>query len=114
MDWDVEPTATAEFVTINRGPTPPSDLIYSDDNGFGDNLPFSARAVETENGPIDPDTVNANYADLGPTDHGARFTFGFGDLAAGESKQFFLYYGAAGTEADANAAVSAAALEVFS
>ena len=39
MDWDVEPTATAEFVTINRGPTPPSDLIYSDDNGFGDNLP---------------------------------------------------------------------------
>ena len=114
MDWDVEPTAESEFVTINRGPRPPTDLLYSDDNGFGDNYPFSAVDEASENGPITADTVNADVVDSGPGDHGARFRFGFGDLAAGESKQFFVYYGAAGTEADANQAVSAAALEVFS
>ena len=114
MDWDVEPSAFSEYVTVNRGTTPPENLLYSDDNGFGDNYPFSDRSADSGNGPLNPDTVNVNYADLGPADHGARFTFGFGDLAAGESKQFFLYYGAAGTETEANAAVSAAALEVFS
>jgi hypothetical protein len=114
MNWQVEPTATDEFVTINRGPTPPAGLIYSDDNGFGDNLPFSDRSASTANGPIDEGTVNVDYVDRGPADHGARFTLGFGDLAAGESRRFFLYYGAAGDEAGANAAVSAAALELSS
>jgi hypothetical protein len=114
MDWEVEPTATDEFVTINRGPAPPADLIYSDDNGFGDSFPFSDRDAATENGPIDEGTVDLDYVDRGPDDHGARVTFGFGDLAAGESRRFFLYYGAAGDEAGANAAVSAAALELFS
>ena len=116
MDWDIEPTPTSEFVTINRGAPPPANLLYSDDNGFGDTFPFSARTAESGNGPADPTTVNANYVDKGPSDHGARFTFSFGTLAAGggDSKQFFLYYGATGTEADAGAAVSAAALEMFS
>jgi hypothetical protein len=114
MNWQVEPTAAEEFVTINRGPTPPSRLIYSDDNGFGDNLPFSDRSAATENGPIDEGTANASYVDLGPADHGGRFTFGLGDLAAGESRRFFLYYGAAGDESGADAAASAAALEVYS
>jgi hypothetical protein len=108
MDWDIEPTAFSEFVTINRGSTPPADLIYSDDNGFSDTYPFTTDPA------LDPSTVNTNYVDKGPADHGARFTFSFGALAATEKKQFFLYYGAAGNEADANAAVSAAALEVFS
>ena len=39
MDWDIEPSAFAEFVTINRGTTPPTGLICSDDNGFGNNEP---------------------------------------------------------------------------
>jgi hypothetical protein len=114
MDWDIEPTATSEFVTINRGTTPPATLIYSDDNGFGDTLPFSDRIVGTANGPIDETTVNANYVDKGPNDFGARFTFSFGTLGPGATKQFFLYYGATGTEEDANTAVSAAALEMYS
>jgi hypothetical protein len=108
MDWDVEPTPFSEFVTIQRGATPPTDLIYSDDNGFSDNDPF------TSDGPLDPSTVNTNYTDLGPRDHGARFTFGFGDLEADEEKTFLLFYGAAGTEPTADAAVSAAALELYS
>jgi hypothetical protein len=108
MDWDIEPTAEQEFVTINRGSSPPDALIYSDDSGFADGLPFEAPD------PIDPAAVNASYVKKGPGDQGARFRFSFGTLAAGEQKQFFLYYGAAGDEADANAAVSAAALEMFS
>jgi hypothetical protein len=117
MDWDVEPTATDEYVTINRGSTPPANLIYSDDNGFADNLPFSSRDPGTVNGPIDIDpskVVNTDYVDKGPDDHGARFTFSFGTLAPGEARTFFVYYGAAGTEPDADTAVSSAALEMFS
>jgi hypothetical protein len=114
MDWDIEPTPSDEFVTIDRGTTPPANLIYSDDNGFGDTLPFSARDGASGNGPRDASTLNANYVDKGPADQGARFTFTFGTLAPAQSKQFFLYYGAAGTEADADAAVSAAALETYS
>jgi type IV pilus assembly protein PilY1 len=112
MDWDIEPTPTNEFVTINRGSPPPGDLIYSDDNGFSDNFPFTFLA--DGDGPQDPATVNANYVDKGPDDHGARFTFSFGALAPGEKRTFFVYYGAAGTEPDANTAVSSAALEMFS
>src|SRR3954447_1777328 len=113
MDWDVEPTPTDEFVTINRGSPPPGDLAYSDDDGFSDNDPFTSD--ESGQPDVDdPTSVNTNYVDKGPKDHGARFTFSFGTLAPGESKQFFLYYGAAGTEADANSAVSAAALEMYS
>jgi hypothetical protein len=114
VNWQVEPTVAEEFVTINRGPTPPSRLIYSDDNGIGDNLPFSDKSAGTLNGPIDASTVDASYVDRGPADHGARFTFALGDLGAGESRRFFLYYGAAGDEAGADAAVSSAALELFS
>jgi hypothetical protein len=111
MDWDIEPTATSEFVTINRGPTPPSDLFYSDDNGFSDNFPFT---FAPDDPPDDSATVNANYTDKGPADHGARFTFDFGSLTPSAEKTFVLFYGAAGSEAQANSAVSAAALEMFS
>jgi hypothetical protein len=108
MDWDIEPTPFDEFVTINRGTTPPADLIYSDDNGFADAFPYSSE------GPLDSTTVNANYVDKGPADHGARFIFQFADLAPGAEKKFVLAYGAAGTETEANAAVSADGLEMFS
>jgi hypothetical protein len=111
MDWDVEPTEFNEFVTVNRGPVPPDNLLYSDDDGFSDNDPFTA---DNSGSTHDPATENVNYVDKGPADHGARFTFGFGDLGPGESKEFFVYYGAAGNEDDADAAVSSAALEVFS
>jgi Bacterial Ig-like domain (group 1) len=112
MDWDIEPTPFSEFVTINRGSPAPTNLFYSDDNGFSDNYPFTFAAEG--DGPLDPSTVNTSYVDKGPDDHGARFTFDFGTLAAGEEKTFILFYGAAGNEPDANTAVSAAALEMFS
>ena len=110
MDWDVEPTAFDEFVTIQRGttPAPAGSLIYSSDDGFADSDPFGSRA------PIDPASENVDYTDTGPDDHGALFDFSFGSLAVGEKKEFSIFYGAAGTETAANAAISAAALELYS
>src|SRR4051812_41257984 len=113
MDWDIEPTPFNEFVTIKRGSPAPSTLIYSDDDGFSDNDPFTQDASGVGSAG-DAATVNQDIVDNGPGDHGARFTFSFGTLAAGESKQFFLYYGATGDEPAANAAVSAAAPEMDS
>ena len=74
--------AVHEYVTINRGAPPPANLIYSDDNGFSDNIPFTFDGRRAT-GRLTPATVNANYVDKGPADHGARFTFSFGTLAAG-------------------------------
>ena len=110
MDWDVEPTAFDEFVTIQRGttPAPAGDLILSNDNGFDSPDPFG------DHSPLDPASENADYTDKGPDDHGALFDFSFGSLAAGEKKEFSIFYGAAGTETAANAAISAAALELYS
>jgi len=106
MDWDIEPTATDEFVTIRRGTTPA--LLFSNDDGFATGDPFEPRAE------IAPGTTNVDFTDSGPNDHGALFDFGFGALAPGESTTFFIYYGAAGTTDDADAAVSAAGAEVYS
>ena len=110
MDWDVEPTAFDEFVTIQRGttPAPAGSLIYSSDDGFADSDPFGSRV------PIDPASENADYTDKGPDDHGALFDFSFGSLPVGGKKEFSIFYGAAGTETAANAAISAAALELYS
>lgn len=110
IDWDIEPTAFREHVTIQRGstPAPAGNLIYSDDNGFNNANPFAARRAN------DPTSVNADYTDKGPRDHGAIFDFSFGALDAGEKKEFSLFYGATATETDADAVVSAAGLELFS
>jgi hypothetical protein len=106
MDWDVEPTAFSEFVTIQRGTS--SALLFSNDDGFDSGDPLTARSA------ISPGTTNTNFTDSGPADHGALFDFGFGSLAVGAEKTFNIYYGAAGTETAADAAVAAAAIEVFS
>jgi type IV pilus assembly protein PilY1 len=106
MDWDIPPTTFREYVTINRGSS--SNLLFSNDNGFG-----------TPNPMVNPDdlsagTRNVSFVDSGPADHGAFFTFGFGALAAGESRTFNIYYGAAATESAALSALGTVGAEVFS
>jgi len=108
MDWDIGPTEFNEFVTIQRGTPAATALLFSHDDGFESPNPFSPRSE------IVSGTTNTNFTDSGPTDHGALFDFGFGSLDAGATKSFNIYYGAAGTEIAANAAVSAAAAEVYS
>jgi type IV pilus assembly protein PilY1 len=101
MDWDVPPTEFSEFVTLQGVGL--GDLIDSCDNGFQSGDPLSdCFGIAFE---------DTNAVDSGPLDHGARFTFGFGGLAAGESKTFSIFYGAAGSEAAALAALGAAGAE---
>jgi hypothetical protein len=106
MDWDIEPTPFREFVTIRRGTTP--GLLFSSDDGFQSGDPFGPRRD------LAGGTTNVDVTDSGPNDHGALFDFGLGALAPGASTAFFIYYGAAATTDDADAAVSAAGAEVYS
>lgn len=103
MDWDAEPTAFNEYVTINAGAA--AALKFDSNNGFESANPFAARSNLGFIG---------SFVDAGPNDHGALFDFEFANLAPGASTSFNIYYGAAGNETGANTAVGAVAAEVFS
>ena len=105
MDWDIPPTTFSELVTIQGWPA--TALLCTGDDGF--QSPDPLVACDSIGAPL-----NANFTDNGPTDHGARFTFGFGDLAAGESKTFKIFYGAAPSEREALAALGTVGAEVYS
>ncbi|HEX9694946.1 MAG TPA: hypothetical protein VGB64_01370 [Actinomycetota bacterium] len=107
MDWDVEPTAFEEFVTAQIGDA--DDLIYNNNDGFATANPLGSA----ESGFVDP-VVTGNFVDNGPNDHGALFDFRFDPLAPGASKTFKTFYGAAGTESEANTALAAVGAEVYS
>lgn len=103
MDWDIEPTAFRELVTIRKGSSP---LLYrTDNNGFNSVNPFSFSSFGQ---------LNRDITDFGPTDHGALFDFNFGVLKPGEKITFFTYYGAAGNETDALLALANIGAEAYS
>lgn len=101
MDWDIPPTTFNELVTLQGVGL--GDLLDSCDDGFESPNPLAACSGIL--------FTNTNAVDSGPTDHGASFTFDFGMLANGASKSFKIYYGAAGTEAGALAALAAVGAE---
>jgi len=105
MDWDVPPTEFYEYVTI--GGWPATNLLLTTDNGFQSPNPLVGDA-----GIGCP--VNANFEYCGPWDHGALFDFGFGDLAAGESKSFDIFYGATFSHDSAVNALASVGAEVYS
>jgi type IV pilus assembly protein PilY1 len=107
MDWDIEPTAFSEFVTI--GGLPATNVLFTNDNGFD-----SADPLSVTGGDLGSCGTTVNFTDCGPDDHGAHFDFGFPALAAGATRTFKIYYGAAATEAAAFAALAAVGAEVFS
>ena len=104
MDWDVEPTAFSEVVTI-QGTASASAVKFASDDGFASSNPLSGPSSLLFTG----DTV-----DSGPADHGALFDFDFGALNAGASLVFDTFYGAAGSEAAALTALGAVGAEVYS
>lgn len=106
FDWDIEPTTFSEFVTIG-GTATASNVLLATNNGFESSNPLSS------NNPLLAGGVG-DFTDIGPTDHGANFDFGFGSLAAGASKSFSIFYGGAATETDAFAALAAVGAEVYS
>lgn len=104
MDWDIEPTPFAEFVTI-QGTAGAANVLFASDNGFALANPLTA-----------PGSINftGDAIDNGPADHGALFDLGFGLLAAGEKTSFTTFYGAAESESAALAALVAVGAEVYS
>src|SRR5581483_9943352 len=109
MDWDIEPTNTDEFVTIQSTPaytgtfpapagTFPTPLIGTTDDGFASADPTASEMPTSSPGstgslgcgsgvpgwyqsiPTAPALVHN-----GPCDHGALFDFNFGTLTPGQS-----------------------------
>jgi len=111
MDWDIEPTEFDEYVTINAFAA--GNLVRTSTDGFACSNPFDAPSSSPPSfvpGPV----TDLGFGTGGPFDNGALFDFNFGTLAPGASKTFTTFYGAAGTEVDAIAALVAAGAEIFS
>ena len=108
FDWDIEPDTFDELVT-HSGTQTTTSLLASIGNGFVNSDPFASRSETTA---FDTDTVD--FEDFGPDDFGSNFDFGFGALAAGETFDFTIYYGASDTEAGALAALGEVGAELFS
>lgn len=104
MDWDVEPTAFDEFVTI-QGTAGASAVLKATDDGFE-----SADPLSPNTGII----AEGDFVDSGPDDHGAAFDFGFGGLDVDGEFTFSIFYGASDTEAEAIAALALVEAEVYS
>lgn len=105
MDWDIPPAEFSERVTIQGWPA--ADLVQTSDNGFASPNPLSYPG--SYGCPMD-----SNFVNCGPADHGALFDFDFGTLAAGESKTFNIFYGAAFGKSAALAALGTVGAEVYS
>ena len=103
MDWDIYPTPFSECVTVQPDPSTVDFLEAASSDGFVNSNPYAFLAGNP-----------APFTDLGPSDIGAAFQFKFNPLASGETTSFNIYYGAAGTQAEAEDAIAAAGLEVFS
>ena len=122
MDWDVPRTEFQEFVT-HQGvaanlTTNGGNVLFASNNGFASSDPrsfpgeitvgggFGGGEVPTDFGLLSiGSSTNVDFVDLGIEDHGSVFDFAFGTLAAGESRTFNIFYGAAANEAAALAAI---------
>ena len=74
----------------------------------------SAELVPADSGGCSADDANFDKCACGRADHGALFDFSFGSLAAGASRTFNIFYGAATSEALALAALGTVGAEVYS
>lgn len=121
MDWDVPPNPFNEYVTIG-GRESATNVLYSSNDGFSTVNPLEPKTYtsyyqRTADGNYvekGAETVNADFVDAGPGDHGAVFDLGFGDLASGSSKTFSIYYGATTSEATAMGALANVGAEMYS
>ena len=90
MDWDIEPTAFSEYVTLETGNATRARVHQRQ----------RLRIRRTRSSPAASIFFTGEAVDSGPADHGSLFDFGFGTLAPGAEKTFLTYYGAAATEAE--------------
>ena len=123
MDWDVPPTEFREYVThkgvvanlvANGG-----NVQYASNNGFASSNPLSdAGFIDVPgtyaNALVPVNTVNTDFNKAGPEDHGSVFDFSFGQLAAGGSRIFNIYYGTAPNEATALSKITGLGIHLYS
>lgn len=109
MDWDVPNTEFQEFVThqgvLANLESAGGAVRFASTNGFASSDPRTAAGGGF---------VNQDFVAAGPSDHGSVFDFAFGNLAAGESRTFNIYYGAAADQAGALAALRQINADVYS
>ncbi|MFT6992120.1 MAG: hypothetical protein ACJASL_004118 [Paraglaciecola sp.] len=112
MDWDIPPDEFNEYVThggveanleANGG-----NVRFASDNGFA---PVDPRQSA---GSINSSTVNSDFVDNGPDDHGSVFDFAFDSLEDGESRTFNIFYGSTANEGEAQAAIALLGADVYS
>ena len=112
MDWDIPPDEFNEYVTHGgveaNLETNGGNVRYASDNGFASSDPRDFAGF------MRSDTVNVDFEDSGPDDHGSVFDFAFGDLGTGESRTFNIFYGSTANEADALAAIATLGANVWS
>ncbi|MEY4806655.1 MAG: hypothetical protein RLZZ206_1044 [Cyanobacteriota bacterium] len=93
MDWDVPPTEFHEFVSHigveENLESVGGNVRFASNNGFASSDP---RSYPYEYPPYG--TINSNFFQKGPSDHGSVFDFTFGDLDPGQSRTFNIFYGA--------------------
>ncbi|MBI2528006.1 MAG: PEP-CTERM sorting domain-containing protein [Candidatus Rokubacteria bacterium] len=115
MDWDIEPTPFSEFVTIQGVPAllgvaNGNNVRRTGNDGFDTANPLATvSGGMIGGGPGCASGVlalNSNFTDCGPADHGSVWDFEFEALAAGATRSFAIFYGAAATEAGADLARS--------
>ncbi len=107
MDWDIPPSEFNELVSVT-GTGSTTYLERSHDNGFATADPLAMTS------PSDASTLDTDFTDSGPADHGMYFKFNFGDLADGDFRTFKIFYGAAAGEVAMLAALALEEVELFS
>lgn len=111
MDWDIEPTVFDEYATIQVGTA--ENIIHTSDDGFASSNPLVSDSLVLRGNDPRPVTFG-EMTDSGPYDHGALFDFDFGRVAVGGKVQFVTFYGAAGNETEADAALDSVGAEAYS
>ena len=107
MDWDVEPTAFSEYVTIGAdGGVMPPEIRFTSNDGFGSPDPTDPWSNLGTTGLFD---------DFGPRDQGAMIEIDLGTLYPSDpAVTFTMYYGAAPDETTALDALAAVGAELYS
>ena len=106
IDWDIEPTAFHEFVTVKGSGL--AAVLSSSNDAFVSPDPFAARNVTPDVTPLTGDFTRA-----GPGDQGSVFDLALGPLAAGATRRIEFFLGAAPTEATALRALEDVQAELF-
>ncbi len=113
MDWDVPPTGFNEYVShigVEESlESAGGNVRFASNNGFASSDP---RSYAGERDPYG--TINSNFFQKGPTDHGSVFDFAFGDLDPGQSRTFNIFYGAGANLSEAQSAIAILDPDVWS